>query len=159
VHSIEQRRAAVSEALQAGSLTSADVADLASRFGCSHRTIRGDALRVRRRQSGPALCVLSAPATRPDLDWRTTSAEDARVWMLEQLAGVASDRSAGSAAGVGAVRAMVPIFAALVDSRAPHPAASVATRDPAELLDRLRSAAREMPETVRESLRRSLQST
>jgi len=171
---IEERRAAVEAALEAGAFGDAELDQLAGEFDCSHRTLLRDARIIRERARAAVreerraeLHVLpgsegAAPAPTvegmPDeIDWRNASREDGYVWMLERLAGMAVDPRAIAPAKVGAIKTLSTIFDQLHAHRAElDNQADSGPVDPETLVREFKSATKGMPRKLRRELLEAL---
>ena len=171
---VEARRAAVREAIEAGSFGDAELDQLCGEFDCSRRTLMRDARIIRERaraavreerraelhvlpgsdQAAPAPTVEGMP---DEIDWRSASREDGYVWMLERLAGMAVDPRAIAPAKVGAIKTLSTIFDQLHAHRAEmDQEAASGPIDPETLIAEFKSATRGMPRKLRRQMLEAL---
>ena len=166
---IDQRRAAVREAIEADSFGDVELDALCNEFGVTRRTLERDAryireqLRAERRaelhvlpgadQGPPAAPVPTVEGMPDEIDWRSASREDGYVWMLERLAGMAVDPRAIAPAKVGAIKTLSSIFDQLHAHRAEQAdGADIGPVDPEVLLREFKQATKGMPRKMRREM-------
>jgi len=163
---IDERRAAVAEAIEAGSFGDAELDGLCAEFGVTRRTIERDARGIREAKRAarradlhvlPSGSASQVEQIDPDaLDWRTATREDGYVWMLERLAGMAVDPRAIAPAKVGAIKTLSTVFDQLHAHRAEQAGNKPEAVDPAQMVEELKRATRGMPRKMRRQVMAAL---
>ena len=162
---INERRAAVEEAINAGGFGDAELDRLCAEFDCSQRTIKRDARLIREEARAAAraerraeIHVLppaeraAAEAAEGPRDWSTVSRADGYAWMLGKLESVIENPRAIGPAKVGAIKCFQGIFDSLHDRREAAGEGAAETLTSAQMIAELQAATKGMPRAMRRKL-------